>query len=289
MRKSDAVGEEIKTNRQILTTSTDKHDELTSKLTSLLDEMKCIVSESKNNNQMVRGVVGNLSNVEVQIQTDLTENLSAFNEFKNQMTNDNATMTTTLDKCESASKNIKSNMNEMVRVSDENEQCLVASIDEMNKNFINQQNVVTDKMYDVFNQIENSYELTRVNIDGGLHSVINEVTNEQDRIDAHQFEFDDTMTTLETTQKEFHETISNDIDFCKSRLQTFQTEELRVYTPTGQTPSKRNYSYPRVLAVTSPHGKIVKDFWSTHDPADLDCSAIISEVKIILNTQFIFI
>lgn len=277
--ESNALGEEIKSNRQTLTISTEKHDELTSKLSSLLDEMKVLVDQSKSNNQMVRGVADNLSTVETQIETDLIENLSAFDEFKNQMTNDNTAMINTLDKCEKATNHIKTNVSEMVRVSDENEKCLVASLDEMNKNFVEQKNLISDKVYDVFNQIEGTCELTRVNIDGGLHSVLNDVTNEQDRIDGHQVEFDDTMTTLESTQTEFHDTINNDIDFCQSRLQSFQMEELKSYTPTGQTPSKRDYNYPRVLAATSPHGKIVKDLWSTHNPADLNCSAIISEVN----------
>lgn len=279
VKKSDAVVEGIQSSRQTLTTSIEKHDELTSKLSSLLDEMKVLVDQSKGNNQKVRGVANDLGNVESQIQKDLAENLGVFDKFKNQMTNNNTAMTSTLGECENAAKHIKSNVSEMVRVSNENEEGLVASIAEMDKNFVEQKNVLTEKVYDMFNQIENTCEMTRIDIDGGLQRVIKDVAAEQDRLDAQQFEFDDTMNTLEATQKEFHETLHTDIEYCQKRLQTFQTDELQMYTPTGQTPSKREYSYPRKLAATSPHGKIIADFWSTHNPADLDCSAIISEVR----------
>ncbi|XP_055317754.1 kinesin-like protein Klp61F isoform X2 [Sitodiplosis mosellana] len=280
VKKSDATVEGIQSSRQTLATSTEKHDELTSKLSSLLDEMKVLVDQSRGNNQMVRGVANDLGKVKAQIQNDLAENLDVFDKFKTQMTNNNTAMTSTLGACKTAAKNIKSNVSEMVRVSSENEDDLVATIAEMDKNFVEQKNVLTDKVYDMFNQIENTCEMTRIDIDGGLNGVIKDVTDEQDRLVDYQFEFDDTMTTLEATQNEFHDTLNSDIEFCQQRLQKFQNDELQIYTPTGQTPSKREYSYPRKLATTSPHGKIIADFWSIHNPADLNCSAIISEETI---------
>lgn len=279
VKKSDATVEGIQSSRQALATSTEKHDELTSKLSTLLDEMKVLVDQSRGNNQSVRNVASDLGKVEAQIQTDLAENLNVFEKFKTQMTTNNASMTSTLGACETAAQQIKTNVSEMVRVGSENEDGLVAAIAEMDKNFVEQKNVLTDKVYDMFNQIENTCEMTRIDIDGGLNGVIKDVTMEQDRLDANQFEFDDTMTTLEATQKEFHETLNADIDYCQKRLQKFQHDEIQMYTPTGQTPSKRDYSYPKKLASTSPHGKIIADFWSTHNPADLDCSAIIAEVS----------
>lgn len=268
----------IQSGRETLTASTAKHDELTMRLGNLLDEMKVLVDESRSNNQKVRGVADNLGSIETQVKRDLAENIDIFDEFKNQITNTNASMASTLDDCELAAKAIKSNAADMVHVSKSNEEHLMASLNEMDKNFDEQKTTLTDKVYDMFNQIENTCEVTRIDIDGGLNGVIKEVTVEQDRIDAHQFDFEDTFSTLEATQKEFHETLNSDIDFCANRLRKFQSDELQMYTPSGQTPSKREYQYPRALASTSPHAKIIADLWSTHNPADLDCSAIITEV-----------
>lgn len=286
--KSDVTVAGIQSGRQTLETSTAKHDELTSKLSNLLDEMKVLVDESRNNNQVVRGVANNLESIETQVKTDLAENIGKIDEFKNQMTNNNATMATTLGECEMAASTIKSKVTEMVQVSRTNDEYLMASLSDMDKNFVEQKSTLTDKVYDMFNQIEDTCEMTRIHIDGGLNGVVKDVSIEQDRIDAHQFDFEDTLSTLEATQKEFHETIQSDIGFCAERLQKFQSEELQLYTPTGQTPSKREYQYPRALAATSPHGKIIADFWQTHNPADLDCSAIISEVSHNAFDSFVF-
>lgn len=277
--KSDVTVAGIQSGRQTLVASTAKHDQITSKLSSLLDEMKVLVDESRSNNDVVKGVATNLQTIETQVKNDLAENIGVFDEFKSQMTNNNATMTVTLGECETAAKTIKSNVMEMVHVGKTNEEYLMSSLAEMDTNFVEQKNTLTDKVYDMFHQIENTCELTRIDIDGGLNGVIKEVTIEQDRIDAHQFDFEDTLGTLEATQKEFHDTIHSDIESCAKRLHKFQNDELQLYTPTGQTPAKREYHYPRALAATSPHGKIVADLWRTHNPADLDCSAIISEVS----------
>lgn len=277
--KSDAIADGIKSSRQTLTTSTAKHDELTTKLSTLLNEMKVLVDQSKSNNQMVRNSVNDLNAIEVQIGSDLSENLNIFDAFKNQMESNNAIMTSTLGECEAAATNIKTNVSEMVQVSNKNEQCLVTSIAEMDNNFMEQKNVLSNKVYHMFNEIENTCEMTRIDIEGGLNGMLDDVAAEQERIDSHQFEFDDTMNTLEAVQNEFHDSLNADINFCQKRLQAFHTEELKLYTPSGQTPSKRDYQYPKVLVATSPHSKIINDFWKTHNPDDLNCSAIISEVS----------
>lgn len=275
--KSDVIADGIISSRQTLTTSTEQHDELATKLSALLNEMKVLVDQSRSNNQLVRNSVNDLNKVEVQIKADLSENLSSLDEFKNQIKTDNVAMTSTLGEYNAAAKNIKSNVAEMVRVSDKNEEGLVASLAEIDKSFMEHKNVLDTKVTDKFIEIENACEMTCINIEGGLNGISGDVLSEQERIGVHQYEFDETMTTLEMAQNEFHETLNADIDFCQKRLKTFHNEELKAYTPSGQTPSKRDYQFPKALATTTPHRKIVADFWETHNPDDLNCSAIISE------------
>lgn len=278
--KSDATVEGIQSSRQTLVSSTDKHDALTSKLSGLLGEMKNLVDESRSTNQVVRGVASDLQNVEAQIKSDLAENVAIFDAFQSQMVRNNNSMQSTLSECEIATKSIQSNVSEMVRVGNSNEDSLVASLAQMDTNFVEQKNSLTDTFNEMFNKIENRCEMTRINIDGGLQGMLTDVSAEQDRIDAHQFEFDDTMNTLDTAQNEFHDTLQTDIGFLRTRMQTFQTDELQLYKSTGQTPSKREYHYPKVLAATSPHAKIIGDLWRTNKPEDLNCSAIsIKEVS----------
>ncbi|KAK2712585.1 hypothetical protein QYM36_011315 [Artemia franciscana] len=46
----------------------------------------------------------------------------------------------------------------------------------------------------------------------------------------------------------------------KEEVEKFLTEDLACDVPTGQTPQRREFSYPRVLAQTSPHAKILERF-----------------------------
>lgn len=47
----------------------------------------------------------------------------------------------------------------------------------------------------------------------------------------------------------------------------------------GTTPAKREFNYPKTLAATSPHDRIIQRFWSAHNENDLDVSMSISEVS----------
>lgn len=269
----------IQSSRQTLAQSTDKYDQLTSKLSGLLSEMKTLVDKTRIESvTKLRSVHGNLETVEAQIQTNCANHIGAFDEYKNQMMQKNVTITDQLDTCMNVARQIKSDEAEMVRVCTEKEEKLMASLNEMNENYEAQKSALIEKVNNTFGQVENTCEMTRINIDGGLNGIINDVSTEQERIDSHQFEYDDIMNTLLSTQNEFHEMLSTEIGGCQTRLNQFEHNELQMYTPTGQTPAKREYQYPKKLAATSPHTKILADFWRTHNPSELECSAIISEV-----------
>lgn len=269
----------IQSSRQTLAQSTDRYDHLTSKLSGLLDEMKILVDETRTESMTkLRSVHSDLEAVETEINTNCAKHIGAFDAFKSQIMQTNATITNQLDTCMNVAKQIKSDEAEMVRMSTENGEQLVASLNEMNKNYEAQKSTLIEKVNSTFGQVENTCEMTRIDIDGGLNGIVHDVSVEQERIDTHQFEYDDIMNTLLSTQNEFHDMLNTEINVCQTRLDKFQNDELQMYTPTGQTPAKREYKYPKVLAVTSPHSKIIADFWRTHNPADLECSAIISEV-----------
>lgn len=57
----------------------------------------------------------------------------------------------------------------------------------------------------------------------------------------------------------------------------------------GETPSRKQFSYPNMLVSTSPHDRIVRRFWHNFDGSDLDCSTAISEVRlsIFCNTSYV--
>lgn len=51
---------------------------------------------------------------------------------------------------------------------------------------------------------------------------------------------------------------------CVQVVRAFCQNEVETYRPTGETPSKKNFSYPKTLSQTSPHGRILQRF--RYDP-----------------------
>jgi len=68
------------------------------------------------------------------------------------------------------------------------------------------------------------------------------------------------------------------LQISEQELVRFQQTELKTYAPTGTTPSKRDFVYPRTLVATSPHQEIVKRYRQEQDWSDLDTTATIDEV-----------
>lgn len=69
---------------------------------------------------------------------------------------------------------------------------------------------------------------------------------------------------------------SHDISMkdCVDQLDAFQEKELQTYTPTGATPMKKEFKYPRKLACTSPHNTIIKRLREENEWSDLDATTI---------------
>ncbi|KAM8709621.1 hypothetical protein ACLKA7_016433 [Drosophila subpalustris] len=64
---------------------------------------------------------------------------------------------------------------------------------------------------------------------------------------------------------------------CQEHVSNFHQSELKTYAPTGATPSKRDFVYPRTLVATSPHQDIVRRYRQEQDWSDLDTTATIDE------------
>ncbi|XP_001352463.2 kinesin-like protein Klp61F [Drosophila pseudoobscura] len=75
-----------------------------------------------------------------------------------------------------------------------------------------------------------------------------------------------------------HETLQRQqLQICDQDVIRFQQNELKTYAPTGTTPSKRDFVYPRSLVATSPHQDIVRRYRQEQDWSDLDTTATIDE------------
>lgn len=281
---SDMVVGQLKTYRKNIGETYSANDKVSSAMENLIDQFKVLISQSRDNNETIKSVARNLSLDERRIQQELGDNLKTIDNFNIQMANEITSMTSKLDECDQSVKTINTRTNEIVNISKTHELKSTECLRELQTVFNTQKTSLTNEIEVMMSKVVDQCEIMKINIDAGLESVIHEMTMEHERIDTNKADFDDAMQNLESTQSEYHQKLGKNIEECAQRLDQFHNAELKIYQPTGQTPSKRDYVYPRALVSTSPHDKIIKDFWRRHNPEDLNCSAIeaIAEVSIII-------
>lgn len=245
---------------------------------AMLGQMKDMVVESVANNNRIKEVSPTLRALETTVEhqtVESTEQIATYGKEMHQLMND---MTAKLNDCDGSMKAIDANATDMIGVNREKDKEMIAHVNTMHTIFGEQKNQMSTQLDEMLNEIGNINEMTEINIDAGLNKLINECGDEQERIDSSLHQFNEMHANLESIHKDYLDKLTDDIKVCARRLQSFQKEEVKIYQPTGHTPSKRDYSYPRKLAATSPHAKIIKDYWQQHNgDTTLDCSAIISE------------
>lgn len=145
-----------------------------------------------------------------------------------------------------------------------------------------QTNEYSDQVSSMIDDIDHVNEAGEINIIAGMQGIVDDMECEQKRIAHAQNEMEEMHTNMNETQANGVRALDERIAAGRHRLTAFQTDELRVYTPTGQTPNKRDYNYPRTLVATSPASNIVRRFWNEHDGSPLDCSMTICEVWLVI-------
>lgn len=245
---------------------------------TMLGQMKNMVLESITNNNRIKEVSPTLRSLETTVEQQTVESTEEITTYGNQMNQLMHEMASKLNDCDGAMKTIDTNATQMIDVNREKDDEMIDHVNTMHATFGKQKNQMSSQLDEMLNEIGDINEMTEINIDAGLNKLINECGDEQERIDSSLHQFNEMHANLESIHKDYLDKLTDDIKVCARRLKSFQKEEVKIYEPTGQTPSKRDYSYPRKLVVTSPHAKIIKDYWQQHDSkAILDCSAIISE------------
>ncbi|XP_075985032.1 kinesin-like protein at 61F [Anticarsia gemmatalis] len=78
---------------------------------------------------------------------------------------------------------------------------------------------------------------------------------------------------------EIHEQLLAAVDTLAALEAKYLSQEYKVYSPTGKTPSRTDYRYPRMLAATSPHDRILARFRAMRQNSDEDCVVIESDVE----------
>lgn len=284
---SDVTIEHLRTNRQQLTEKHESNNQISTTMENLVDQLKNLIAQSRDNNGKLKTVTSSLESSETRIKQELNVNISNIMNFKDQMSTEISSMNEKLKECDQSVKSISADTTEIVAATKVNEQRSADCMANIQSAFNSQTTSLTERIDEMIEKVVDQCEKTKIDVGGGLEAIIHNVSVEQDRINSHNDEFSDVMQNLEQTQTEYQQMLSTDLDVCAQRLNKFHSNDLKIYKSTGETPSKRDYVFPKVLAATSPHAKIIKEFWENHDVDDLNCSAINTIPEVMMREKFV--
>ncbi|XP_059045924.1 kinesin-like protein Klp61F [Achroia grisella] len=83
------------------------------------------------------------------------------------------------------------------------------------------------------------------------------------------------VTEAQTTVTEYQSELTESVEKHEELEDRYLSQEIKVYSPTGNTPMRGEYAYPRRLAATSPHDRILARFRAMRaTAADDDCVVV---------------
>lgn len=158
-----------------------------------------------------------------------------------------------------------------------------ALLDVQKTETLNMLNSQTDSIANRIRQLETEITQLETNAVKSFAGATEETLANLQTATTRQDDWNSVSVSLNTAMARDIEEYGNSVqqhvhEWC-NRLDTFHRNEMQTYRSTGDTPAKREFNYPKQLAQTSPHDRLVRRFWSNVDGnvADLDCSVTICE------------
>ena len=135
---------------------------------------------------------------------------------------------------------------------------------------------------DTSQRYENDCKRLRVencaNIKVNIEEIHQTLDDHEKSLKNHLHILKDSNYLLQNSIRDYTHLYKRQMTQCVNDLESFRRSELKTYTATGATPSKKEFSYPKILVETSPHSCIVKRFRQENNWSDLDTTAPIDEV-----------
>lgn len=150
-------------------------------------------------------------------------------------------------------------------------QTTLASVNEKCGNIINELTSCTKMISD---KKEESNSL----IEHNCQDVRQVVTAECLRLKEYHYQINAYSHSLSDNMQQYSSEHVVSMKDCVAQLDDFQEKELQTYTPTGETPMKKEFKYPRILACTAPHNTIIKRLREENEWSDLDATTVYDEV-----------
>lgn len=212
-------------------------DEKTTEQDALVNQLVEFVgnfaAKARATNETIKAVQPTLNSTEGLVRTCETEVQAAVTAMNCGMSNGTIAMDSNITN----SKEIHSSVQTQVSTMFETHKTVTAKfVDKMigmEGDYEKQANELNEHFGSMIDDVATVSETTEINLTGGLDNVIGQLNNEQERIQINENEMNKMHSHLEELQKSATKAMNDRVDHGQKRLQTFQKNELKVYTPTG--------------------------------------------------------
>ncbi|XP_055841545.1 kinesin-like protein Klp61F [Episyrphus balteatus] len=265
-------------------------------LAEFMKQMQQMDEEDQNLTQAVTSVTGNLETSKQQIRKSIDEELSNADDFckkRHQMLGDIQKL------CHNFKEDASQNLDECAAIKHSVDTEQVAIHQDIQERLQNLQQSIEKNCEDISSSLsshrtefEGIREESASKLSNECQVVRQLMKDENSRLKKQDMQNIALTNSLQKNVKDYACVYNEQVKRCIEDINTFRESETKPYIPSGQTPSKRDFSYPRVLASTSPHNQIIKRYRQETDCSDLDMTineeteiaAILTDPDVILNS-----
>ncbi|XP_059614919.1 kinesin-like protein Klp61F [Phlebotomus argentipes] len=144
---------------------------------------------------------------------------------------------------------------------------------------------VRDDVMQILEEVQLQSARTRVNLDAQCEEsvkifqaqvkvALNTVDGEYEKLMASQTAVNAIISDTAQSAEEMNTFVNSTVEKWQEDVENLKTSDLKTYSSTGETPGRKDFTYPRNLAATSPHERILKRFRTFRDNASQSSSEI---------------
>lgn len=158
---------------------------------------------------------------------------AAVTKLNKEINETSATITTNIIKCKQTNTNIQTQITDTFEMYSSNTNYLMNKMTDMELQYDNESTELNSHISSMVDSIGTATAISEIDITAGLQGVINNLGDEEQRIEHNHEVTVEMYQQIDSLQNETVNVLTEKIENGKKRVHTFDKEEMKVYTPTG--------------------------------------------------------
>lgn len=228
--KNSEIIKTLQESQRTIEGKTTEHDVL---LNQLVEFVGNYAASARATNTAIKAVQPTLESTETLVRTCENELQTAVTAINFGLNNGTVAINTNITNAKEVHSSIQAQVSTVFEAHQTVTAAFVDKMNGMEVEYEKQTGELNEKLNGMIDDISTVNETTEINLTGGLENIISQLGNEKARIKTNQDEMNKMHGHLEELQKSATKAMHDRVNHGQSRLRTFQTNELKIYTPTG--------------------------------------------------------